>query len=79
MIASNVGGLKDIIQHDKTGLLVNEGDSSTFVAGIYNIFNQNKDIKKISEASIENAFSLSEMQKIGNKYADVYKKIILTK
>jgi len=79
VIASNVGGLKDIIQHDKTGLLVNEGDSSTFVAGIYNIFNQNKDIKKISEASIENAFSLSEMQKIGNKYADVYKKIILTK
>ena len=79
VIASNVGGLKDIIQHDKTGLLVNNDDSNTFATGIYKILNTNKDIKLISESSIKNALSLSEMQMIGNKYANVYKGIILVK
>ncbi len=79
VIASNVGGLKDIIQHERTGLLVNEGDANAFASGISNILNPNTDITKISAASIENAFNLSEMQMVAHKYYGIYRKIILAK
>ena len=71
VIASNVGGFKDIIQQDKTGLLVNEGDANAYVSGVSKILNPNEDIKKFSEASIDNALSLSEMQMVANKYYDI--------
>lgn len=79
VIASNVGGFKDIIQQDKTGLLVNEGDASGFASGVSKLLNTNAHIKKISEASIANAFCLSDMQMVANKYYDIYKKIISAK
>ena len=79
VIASNVGGLKDIIQHEKTGLLVNEGNANAFASGVSRILNPHEDIKKIAEASIDNALSLSEMQMVAHKYYDIYKKIILAK
>lgn len=75
VVASDVGGYKDIIKHNKTGLLVNKNDSNAFAAGICKILSPYVDIKKISKNSIDNAFSLSEMNMIANKYYDIYKKI----
>ena len=79
VVASDVGGYKDIIKHNKTGLLVNKNDSNAFAAGICKILSPYVDIKKISKNSIDNAFCLSEMNMIANKYYDIYKKIISAK
>lgn len=79
VIASNIGGLKDIIKNNETGLLVNEGNSNAFLAGISKILNLHEDIKKISAASIKNAFSLSDQKVIGNQYYDIYNKILSAK
>jgi hypothetical protein len=50
---------------------VNEGDANAYVSGVSKILNPNEDIKKFSEASIDNALSLSEMQMVANKYYDI--------
>ena len=43
IIASNVGGIPEMIYHEKTGLLVNEGDHETWINSIKHLI-ENKDV-----------------------------------
>ncbi len=63
-IANNVGGIPEIIQHNKNGVLVNSGRVDDFVSELNNIIINKKWITMHNEIrSINNTFSLNKMTK----------------
>lgn len=72
VIASNVGGIPEIIEHDYSGLLINPKDSSAIADSIeylYNNFNVRERIKNNAKKVVEEKFNLNV---IVNKTLNLY-------
>ena len=55
VIASNSGGLKEIVEDEKTGLLVSPGDVDMLASAILRLWQHPELRKKLAGASIEKA------------------------
>jgi len=76
IVASNVGGIPDLVQHDINGLLVPPGDEKALAAGIKQLINDPEKAKMMGQRGIEicNQFSVESMvDKIDNLYQDLFK------
>ncbi|CAB1063583.1 hypothetical protein D1BOALGB6SA_8366 [Olavius sp. associated proteobacterium Delta 1] len=71
VVASNVGGIPDLVQHDYNGLLVAPGDEKALAAGIKQLINDPNKIKVMGQRGTElcNQFSAEAMiRKIDHLY-----------
>jgi len=76
LIASNVGGLKQIIEHNKNGVLVEKGDHSEFCNSI-SLLLQDTELRNI--LAIEGRKTFEEKysaKKMANRYIGLYQELI---
>lgn len=75
IVASNVGGIPEILENGKEGVLVKSGDTEELAKKIQILLSENEIRKKMGLAGIENAKKCS-WQSIAERTLDYYKKIL---
>ncbi len=76
IVASNVGGIPDLVEHDVNGLLVPPGDEKALAAGIRQLIDDPEKAKIMGQRGRElcHQFSLESMvDKLDNLYKDLLK------
>lgn len=75
VVSFDIGGLPDIIEHQKTGYIAKHFDTKDFSNGIYWVLNnlQNKELNVNSRERILNKFS---EKKVSNDYLNIYKNLL---
>lgn len=75
VVSFDIGGLPDIIEHQKTGYIAKHFDTKDFSNGIYWVLNnlQNKKLNVNSRERILNKFS---EKKVSNDYLNIYKNLL---
>ena len=76
IVASNVGGIPDLVEHDYNGLLVPPGDEKALAASIKQLINDPEKAKMMGQRGRESChqFSVEAMvDKIDNLYQDLIK------
>lgn len=76
VVAFSIGGLKDIIQHKKTGYLATAFNINEFSFYLNNCLNKPKKLLKMSRKARQRVLSLFSMRSVGKKYINLYKKIL---
>ena len=74
IIASNIGGNKELIINEKTGFLIEPNATSKFIEKIENVLSQKSQLEKIST----NAFNFVQdydWNVVGKKYVQLYEKL----
>lgn len=75
VIASNTGGIPDIVHHDETGLLIEPGNAQALADAIERIANDKALAERLQTTAKANlpAYDITQASK---QYADVYKQVI---
>ncbi len=78
IVASDVGGVGEVIQHGRTGLLVKENDVKGFAQAVLHLLDQPQQRKKLGQAArtaIETELSTeTAVRKVESVYRDMMKK-----
>ncbi len=74
VIASNVGGLPEVIQHKKTGLLVN-ATAKDFMSAIQQCLKNREQMKQMAERAQEYASEHFSVQSMARAYENIYKSV----
>ena len=74
VIASNIGGIPEIITGGKTGFLVNLGDSDQIVYLINQLLSKPDLVKKITAEAEENIKMNYSWESIAKKFSDILEK-----
>ena len=74
VVAFDVGGFRDIIQHEGNGYLASPFDSEDLAKGIELLLN--KDSKLLSEEARKSVVSKFSYEKISQEYTDLYSEIL---
>ena len=74
VVASNVGGLAEIIEHDKTGVLVYAGDSNSIAWGVNRILSDPKYAFWLVENAKRKVREVYSWDAVARKTAEVYEK-----
>ena len=72
----DIGGLKDIITHEKNGFLVEPFNTKKMALAIENLLKEEEKILKFSNASRENAISNWAYKKVAKSHINFYKNIL---
>jgi len=78
VVASNVGGIPDLVKHNETGLLVPPADDEALSGALIELLNNPDRAKRMGESGKEycNQFSLQSMvDKIDGLYQDLLRKV----
>ena len=75
VVSFNIGGLPDIIDHQKTGYLAKAFDTKDLANGITWVLDQN-DSKELSNNAREQALKKFSEKKIAENYLNIYQKIL---
>lgn len=75
-IGTNVGGIPEVIDHDKTGYLVELGDVDSAAAYASRLLNNEGQLKRFSENARQHAETGFHSSKIVNQYLDLYDKVL---
>jgi len=78
VVASSVGGLKEIIQDGKTGYLVNHSDAAAIAKACRDIFENPKEAAKRSEASVLYIKRNHSVEAATEKFMDIYQRLLET-
>lgn len=76
IIASNVGGIPDIVINEKTGLLVPEKDPEAIAKAILRIDENKKLAKELCDNAISHIQACFSWEKISEKFLSLYKSLI---
>ena len=76
VVAFDVGGIGDMIVHQKNGYLVNLFDTGDFAYGIKWVLEDNSRWKKLSENAREKVVNQFDIVKVAKRYEDLYKDIL---
>ncbi len=76
IIASDVGGIPDIVQNEKNGILVLAKDSRAIYNAIERLYNDVDLRKKLSDKAFKNIENFSFL-KMTDRYENIYKEVIL--
>lgn len=76
VVAFNVGGLPDVVEHKKTGFLANPFDPKDLASGMFWILEDKERYRTISENSRERALKLWSPDVIVPQYLNVYQHAI---
>ena len=76
LIASDVGGLPEIVEHGKTGLLINPHSLEDLVEKLNWVFNHRDESKLYAKALQKRTVTKFDINNIINQYQDLYKTLI---
>lgn len=76
VIGFDIGGLKDIINHNKDGILIEPFKTEKMALAIDNLFSDEKKFLKFSKASRKNAIDNWDYLKVAKSHIDFYKNIL---
>ena len=72
----DIGGLKDIIAHNKNGILIEPFNTRKMALSIENLLKDEEKILKFSKASRQNALQNWDYKKVAKSHINFYKKIL---
>ena len=76
VIAFDSGGLPDIIQHDRTGVLVNDVDAGALAAGLVSLLERDDRGASLGAAARLHALATFAPESVARRYADIYRAAI---
>lgn len=76
VVASDVGGIPNVVQHNKTGILCNKNDKMEFVAAIKTIIQDEKLSQRLSKNGFETAKVKFSFERVMNEHYDLLFKIL---
>jgi PEP-CTERM/exosortase A-associated glycosyltransferase len=79
VIGSNVGGIAELIRHNKTGLVVETDDRVTLGASISHLVNNPNERKEIGKRARAQVIKQRDWASIALKYADIYQRVVSVK
>jgi glycosyltransferase involved in cell wall biosynthesis len=79
VVATKVGGVPEVVIHERTGLLVESGDHEGLAKGIIRILQNRDDAERMSRAAKELVLSEHTIDKMIDKIEGLYKKLLLQK
>jgi PEP-CTERM/exosortase A-associated glycosyltransferase len=79
VIGSNVGGIAELIRHNKTGLVVETDDNVTLGASISHLINNPNERKEIGKRARAHVIKQRDWASIALKYADIYHRVVSVK
>ena len=72
----SIGGLKDIVTHEKNGILVEPYNAKKMAFEIENLLKEEEKIFKFSKASRENALHNWDYKKVAKSHINFYRNIL---
>jgi len=76
VVAFDSGGLRDVIQHDKTGLLVKPGDRAALAAALDGLLARNGRGSDLGRAGRLYALSAFAPESAARRYAEIYRQVL---
>jgi glycosyltransferase involved in cell wall biosynthesis len=76
VVAFHSGGLPDIIQHDRTGVLVNDVDAGALAAALVSLLDRDDRGASLGAAARLHALATFAPESVARRYADIYKAAI---
>jgi glycosyltransferase involved in cell wall biosynthesis len=76
VVASNVGGLSEVIEHDKTGLFVYPKNPASIAWGIDKVLSDPDHAKRLTENAKEKLHNAYSWEAVAMKTVDVYRKVV---
>ncbi|HEY4305906.1 MAG TPA: glycosyltransferase [Gemmatimonadaceae bacterium] len=76
VVAFHSGGLPDIIQHDRTGVLVNDVDAGAMAAALVSLLERDDRGASLGAAGRMHALATFAPESVARRYADIYKAAI---
>jgi glycosyltransferase involved in cell wall biosynthesis len=76
VVAFDSGGLPDVIQHDRTGVLVNDVDAGALAAALISLFAREDRGASLGAAARMHALATFAPESVAKRYADIYRTAI---
>jgi len=76
VVAFHSGGLPDIIQHDRTGVLVDEVDAGALAAALVSLLERDDRGASLGAAARLHALATFAPESVARRYADIYRSVI---
>jgi glycosyltransferase involved in cell wall biosynthesis len=76
VVAFDSGGLRDVIQHDRTGLLVPPGDSTALARTLDDLLGRDGRGSDLGKAGRLYALSAFAPESAARRYAEIYRQVI---
>lgn len=73
VIAFRSGGLPDVIEHERTGLLVQPGDEQALAAAMQRILDRPSEARTMAEAGRASAMAAFSPEAVARRYAGIYR------
>ncbi len=78
VVAFNIGGIPEMIEHGKNGILVEPQSSNDLAEGILKIFNGEINYEMLSKNAREKVLNEFTNEKVAEQYIDIYKRALTT-
>ena len=75
VVATTVGGIPELVEHDRTGILVDRNDPTALADGILRIF-QNAETEKMGKAGRARACALFSWESVTERLTTVYEALV---
>ena len=75
VVAFDIGGLSDIVEHKVTGYLAKPFDTLDMAEGINWVLTDTENLSHLSENALKKANEIWNMEVIGRRYLDLYDSI----
>ncbi len=76
VLATNAGGIQEVLEHGKTGYAYEVGDIDAFVEGLDSLIENPSQLRKMGEAGKKRAHKLFNSEKIVGQYVNYYRQIL---
>jgi glycosyltransferase involved in cell wall biosynthesis len=76
VVASNVGGLSEVIEHDRTGIFVYPRSPESIAWGIERVLSDPDHAKRLAENAKEKLHKAYSWEAVAMKTVEVYKKVV---
>ena len=76
VVAFDSGGLPDVVQHDRTGILVQERRPDTLAAAIIRLLDRDDRGAALGEAGRLHALATFAPESVARRYADIYRSVL---
>ena len=76
VITANYGGMKELVDDGKTGILINKIDKDSLKNAIMSLYNDDKKIKEMSKKCVEKREKMISMDQYCKKLEEIYNQVL---
>ncbi len=73
IIVSNMGGIPELVEHDETGIIIDDINEDKLTGEIQALYQDDEKIKRLSKNCIEKREKMISLEVYGSKVAEVYR------